>query len=147
MVVTDEMVDAIRVLLSGDGEEFRRLNAAIDRSDEAQRAYTALVLAAFAAAVERNFVPQVTRDTIIDYVADVRSRSSDVAEDIDPDAAERLIAMVFDDDINIDDLSNATRVRLQGLLLYALISDEGLDDAATDRFLDGARKLADEILG
>lgn len=147
MAVTDEMLKTIRVLLSGDGKEFRRRNAALDRSSEASRAYTALILASFVDVVERNFTPQISRDQIIDYVADVRSRSPEAADSIEPDAAERLIAMVFDDDVDIDDLDNATRVRIEGVLLYALISDEGLDDAAIGRFLEGARKLADEILG
>ena len=147
MPVTDDVVATLRALLSGDSENFQRRNAALDRSEEGNRAYTALILASFIDAVERKFTAQSPRDSIIDYVADVRSRSPEAADSVDPGAAERLIQMVFDDDVDISDLDGNTRVRMELALLFALITDEDLDDEALDKFLAGARKLANELLG
>ena len=147
MPVTDDMVATLRALLSGDNEDFQQRNAALDRSEEGNRVYTALILASFIDAVERNFTAQSTRDSIIDYVADVRSRSPEAADSIDPAAGERLIQMVFDEDVDLSGIDGNTRVRVELAILFALISDEGLDDEALDRYLAGARKLANEILG
>ena len=145
-LVTDDVVAALRALLVGDGDDFQRRNAAIGRSEAGNRAYRALLLASFIAAVERNFTAQSSRDSIAAYVADVRSRSPEAAGNIDPDAGERLIRMVFDDDLDLSDIDGNTRVHIELAILVALISDEGLDDKTLDDFLAGARDLANKIL-
>lgn len=97
-------------------------------------------------APEREFSSETTADEIIEFVADVRSRSERVRASLDPRVAERLLqAAVTDADIS--DLDSAEVRRAQTILLNALIADEGLDSASLDAFMATARGLADRLLG
>lgn len=89
MTVSDDQVAAIREYLSGNQDEFRRLNGSLDRSKEGLRAYGCFITGAFFEAVTLRFNDQTSRAEVIDYVADLRSRSDNVAEELDPDRAPR----------------------------------------------------------
>lgn len=83
MAVTDEQVAALRALLTGDVTENLRLAAEI-RRDGRSAGYSALVNAAFFEAVDRRFGKASTPASIIEYISDVRSRSDEIAEKVDP---------------------------------------------------------------
>ncbi len=142
MPVTDEQVAAMRAYLNGDADLYHRLHGQLNR-DEARTGYTALLTAAFVEAVERRFGKTGTPSDVVTFVADVRSRSDRLAEEIDPQAAELLIRAALTGD-DIDDLDAGTIGGLYVVLLAGLISDEQLDDARLDDFLGEARKLADQ---
>lgn len=144
MTVTDDQAAALRAYLAGDFDTHRRLRGQLDPA-AAATGYAALLGAAFCVAVEHRFTGNDSPAAVIDFVADVRSRSEGLGGKIDPVAAERLIRAVYTDE-QIDDLDRETRIRSQFLLLAALVVDEHLDDAGLDAFTAEARKLADAWL-
>jgi hypothetical protein len=143
MTVTDEQVAALRAQLADDVEEHRRLLAQLDL-DSGGREYLALIDAAFFEAAERRFGNESTTADVIEYVADVRSRSQRIAEAVDARLAEQLIRMVFSDS-PAEQLDSKAALTAKQVLLGALIADEHLDDAGLDKVLADARRLADRL--
>lgn len=147
MPVTDDMVATYRAFLSGDHEQWKRRRAALGTSPEATRPFFALLTGLFVEAVERRFDPSVSRDEIIGFVAEVRARSDELAERLDPHATERMISMVFDDDVATDDIPRDQTIGVRLTITAAIVGDEGMDSAQLEDFLSKSRALADEILG
>lgn len=145
MTVTDRQVATLRAQLAGDLEEHQRLLAQFDEKSDG-RPYVTLTNAAFFEAAGRRFSSDTTTDDIIEFVADVRSRTEKVRVALDPRVAERvLLAVVKDADIS--DIDPREARRSQRILLNALIADENLDSAGLDEFMAIARQLADRLLG
>lgn len=144
MAITNRQVATLRAQLAGDVAEHRRLFAELN-SPEDRTEYTALFSAAFCEAVARRFADGSTRKDVVEFVGDVRSRIDNIADEIDPLVAERLILAVYTDE-QIADIEKNTRYATQALLLAALISDEHLDTNELDNFMAQARKLADRWL-
>ena len=149
MPVTDDIVAAFRAYLSEDTEQWhRRLTALdLDNAPATSRAHFAFLTALFAMAVERRFTVNTTRDEIIDFVADLRSRDEKIAERLDPDATERMIAMVFDDSVETDDIPRMQTIGIRMGVLTLIIREGGLDSAELEDFLEKSRAFANEILG
>lgn len=145
MTVSDDQVAAMRAYLSGNQDEFRRLNGSLDRSKEGLRTYGCFITGAFFEAVSLRFTERTTRNEVIDYVADLRSRSDNVAEELDPEKAERMIMMVISDD-DVDDLSSSERIGLEMILIAGLVTDAGLDAAGLETFLEKARAFGNALL-
>jgi hypothetical protein len=145
MPVTDDQVAALRALLANDRERHERLFAGLDRA-EAGKGYSALVTASFGRAALRRFGSGYTQADIVTFVGDLRARSAGVSEDLDPEAAERVLNAALGT-ASTQGLSRETKAITQILLLMGLVADEHLDDAGLDAFLADARKLADQILG
>lgn len=145
VAVTDEQVATLRAQLAGDHAEHRLLLSQLDRG-AARSGYSALIAAAFSLAVDRRFGRDDSDDpaAVMEYVADVRSRTEGAAE-INPRVAERLILSVYTDE-QVRDIAVAERYETQILLLAALTADAQMDDSALDRFLGLARQLADRWL-
>lgn len=146
MAVTADQVATLRAHLSGDRDEFHRLNATMDHGPEATAAFAALVLAAFVKAVDRRFPAETSRDDVERYVREVRSRSARLEEKLDQDAAVRLILSVNTDE-RVDDLDAETRFGMELVLLTAMIGDERLDAYGLEDFLFEARKFGDQLIG
>jgi hypothetical protein len=144
MAVTDLQVATLRAQLAGNLEEHRRLLTQFDEKSDG-RPYVTLTNAAFIEAVDRTFNGDTTADDVIQFVANVRSRSERIRTSLDPQIAERvLLAAVTDADIS--DLDPREVRRSQTILLNALIVDEDLDGARLDEFMATARGLADRLL-
>jgi hypothetical protein len=146
MAVSADQVATVRAFLSGDGETFERLNDGLDRSQAGRTAYATLITATFARAVQRRFNAQTPRSEIIDYVADVRSRSDNVAAKLDPDRAERMVMTIIGDE-DVDDLDSNERIQVAMFLLAGLVADADLDEAELEAFLERSRTLANKLLG
>jgi hypothetical protein len=144
MPVTDNQVATLRALLTDDMPQYRRLFDGLDLT-AAKKGYTALVTAAFAEAVERRFGQAHQSGDIVGFVANVRARSSRLADQLDPDISERVINTVLGD-ASVRDLSDSVVTSTQLLLLAGLVSDEQLDGERLDAFLASARKLADQLI-
>lgn len=144
MTVTPDQVATLRALLVGDIEGHKRAFGQLDR-EAAKTGYTALLAAAFAEAVERRFANGGTKPDVVAFVGNVRVRTEDLADSIEPHIAERLILAVFTDE-EIDDIDAATKYRLYPTLLAGLIVDEQFSGPELDAFLSEARELADEWL-
>lgn len=99
--------------------------------------------AAFITAVSQRFAQESTAD-VIEFVADLRSRSGALAESIDPGAAERLIQAVLDDEYT--DLGSTDMGGLMIVLVAGLIADRQPSADELDKFLAMARNLADRWL-
>ena len=125
-------------------DRYRQLFSELDRA-EAKKGYTALVTAGFVEAVERRFGTSYQAADIVEFVAAVRARSDQVAAELDPDVAERVIRVVLED-APVDDLSRNAITGAQLLLLIGLIADAQLDGQELDQFLTGARKFADQLM-
>ena len=120
MPVTDEQMATLRALLSDDMDRYRQLFSGLDRA-EAKKGYSALVTAGFAEAVERRFGTSYRGADVVEFVASVRARSDQVAAELDPDVAERVIRVVLED-APVDDLSRNAITGAQLLLLIGLIA-------------------------
>jgi len=144
MAVTDQQAAMLHAYLTGDAATHAQLRSQPAPADGGA-GYGALFGAAFCVAVERRFAPNDSPAAVIEFVADVRSRSDSLASKIDPAAAEKLIRAVYTDEL-IGDLDRETRLLTQYLLLGALVADEHLDDRGLNEFVGEARKLADQWL-
>jgi hypothetical protein len=144
MTVSDQQVATLRAFLEGDKPKYNDLLADLDRKT-GSLGYSALVTAAFFEAVDRRFSTQSPRADVAGYVADVRSRSSNAAGDVDPRIAERLIREVLGDG-STEDVDGRTSASTKLYLLTALTIDADLDAAALDQFLGKMKKMADHML-
>lgn len=144
MPVTDEQVAPLRAQLARRPEEHQRLFDLLDQTAK-RTGYRALVSAAFVIAAQRRFAQDVSPAEVIDFVGDVRSRSPEVADQVDPTTAERVITAVFTGQ-SLNDIDARTSWETQLVLMAAIVGDEHLDDAGLDAFLVEARELADQWL-
>jgi hypothetical protein len=147
MPISDDQVATIHAFLSAQNERFQRLNQALGGSPADRKGYLVLIFATFVEAVGHRFAAETPQAEIIEYVADVRARSADAADRIDPDKAERVIRAVFDDGVPLDDVDAGERTELEMVLALAIVSDAGVTGTDLDGFLDRARKRGEEILG
>jgi hypothetical protein len=145
VAVTDQQVATLRAYLSGDATEHKRLLQQFDR-DVDSAGYSALVTAAFFAAVDRRFGKDAARADVIEYVADVRSRLDEVADAVDPRAAERLIWEVLGEG-STGDLRGKSSARAKLFLTAALVADANFGSSELDEFVAKVRKYADHLLG
>ena len=146
MPVTDEMVAAMRAYLMRDYEQFRRRNSAFDGSRTQRRAFLALLTAAFVKGVQRRFPESPARDEIIDFVAELRARGDELRE-LEPNATERMIELVFDDSVEVGDIDGKQSIGIRLSVLAQIFYDEDPDSAELEDFLDRSRAFADEMLG
>lgn len=142
MPVTDDAVAALRAQLTGAQGDHKQLFAQVSTEGNTM-GYAALVAAAFTEAADRRFRAHGTTADIIRFVADVRAKSPDLAEKIDPKTGEQLFLSALMDS-PLDDLDGGTIVGTQLLLLAALTADEGPTPDRLDAYLAEARTLADE---
>jgi hypothetical protein len=143
MPVTDEQEATLHAQLAGKFDEHMRLLNNLDPA-AARSGYRALVSAAFFLAAEQRFPEGTPAAEIIDYVADVRSRTDRTAA-IDPVAAERVLLAISTDE-EIDDIDGRTKFQTQLVLLAALTADAQLGAGELDEFMLRARRLADRWL-
>lgn len=144
MPVTDQQIATLRAMLAGQRAEHEQLFAQFDRQADSL-AYAALLNAAFFEAVDHRFGKDVKASDVVEFVADVRSRSDHAASAVDPRVAERLVRKVVSGE-STDDIEAGPSIRAKLYLLAALVADEDLDGAGLDLFMAKARKLADYLL-
>lgn len=143
MPVTDEQEATLHAQLAGNFDEHVRLLDSLDPV-AARTGYNALVSAAFTLAAVRRFPEGTPTAEIIDYVADIRSRTDRTAA-IDPVIAERVLLAISADE-KIGDIDQRTSFQTQLVLLAALVGDARLDSAELDNFMVRSRRLADRWL-
>lgn len=144
MPVTDETVAPLRALLTRQYEEHDRLLALLSPTAK-NPGYRVLVSSAFVVAVERRFARDVSPGDVMEFVADVRSRSPQLADQLDPVTGERVILAVFSGE-SLNDIDARKSWEAQSMLMTAIVGGENFDDAGLEGFLAEARKLADEWL-
>lgn len=144
--VADDIVAAFRAYFSGsEGEWFAR-SSALDRSADGMRVYRAFLAAMFGESVRRRLGHQRPREAaIIEFVADVRARGDEIADLLDPEGTERLIAAAYGEPDGYGLGGEHTRIRLT--VLTVIIRDAALSPAELDVFLERSRTAAEEVLG
>lgn len=142
-VISADQMTALRNLLTGNLDEYRRAIAEMDQSD-GWKGYNQLITAAFVEAVNRRFGARYTLTDIVEYVAEVRTRLRNPYRGINPNVAERLIRKALGEG-TVRGIDKKTLIRSAGVLLVALVVDEKLDGAALDSFLADARAIADSF--
>jgi|ERR1700678_1223819 hypothetical protein len=143
MVVNDYQVATMRAFLEGDRARYSELVAQLNQAADSL-GYSALLNAAFFEAVDRRF-KESQRADVIDYVAEVRSRSADWAAELDPRTAERLIRAVLGEG-STEDITGRVSSSTKLYLLGALMADAHLDSDGLDEFTAKIRKMADYLL-
>ena len=141
MEVSDLAVAALRALLANDIDQYTQLLKEMS-TDADKRGYAVLLATGFFEAADRRFGESASREDVIDFVADVRSRTERLRDEIEPRTAERVMLAVLDD-MNLDDLAPADIRKHQTLLLAGLVADERFSPAELDEFLIKARGLAE----
>ncbi|MGI5421544.1 hypothetical protein [Actinomadura luteofluorescens] len=147
MPITDEQVAVLRAQLRGNREEHLRLLDQLD-SDEANVFYTALVGAAFIEAAQYHFIKngEVASTTqIIDFVAQMREKSDDSSDLINPQLAESMLLDLLGKGTMIDSDAD-TKFGHQIVMLSAMVGERQFTPAELDAFLQSARSLAEELL-
>ncbi|MGH3250572.1 MAG: hypothetical protein ACRDOI_30795 [Trebonia sp.] len=143
MTVSDGQTATLRAFLEGNRPRYNELLAQLDRRADSL-GYSALVTSAFFEAVDRRFSKQSTRSDVVGYVADVRSRSDNAADAVDPRVAERLIREVLGEGTT-DDIDGRTSSTTKLFLLAALTADADLSRGALDEFITKVRKMAEHL--
>ena len=143
MLVTDDGIPALRALLDADDRLYHEIRGR--KRPRSGVSSMAFLTAAFVKAVRRRFGKDSTEADVIDYVADVRGRSEEIGDAIDPRAAEKLILAALNDEGG-GDIDVRTRGRIYITFIGALVSDERLDDEGIEVFLAAARECADGAL-
>jgi len=143
--VTDDIEAAARAYLRGDTAEYNQRIAELGRARETTVAFRAMVYAAFLLTVQYKFSKDTPREEIIDFVAEIRSRSDDLPDTIDPTAAERQITSVFTGE-NTDDVDTRMELTIQMLFATAIVDDQGIEGQLFEQLMTSTRKLADDLL-
>lgn len=130
MPASADHVAVLRAFLADDRLECTRL---IERLEQSNAGFGVLAATAFAVAVHRRFGQGSSAAEIGRFVASVRNRYGENADDIDPSAADHLIRVALGDAPagGLDDTEKAVQIPL----LAELVSDEELDSCGLDVFL------------
>ncbi len=128
-------------MLTINVDEYDQLVEQMEQTGTAD-GFNVLIAASFYEAARRRFGLEWTVADVIRFVAEVRVGIDDAAEDVDPQAAERLTMAVLGRG-SAEDMDEEAKARAQIALLIGLVEDEDLDEAGLDGFLAEARKLAD----
>ncbi|MEU9838583.1 hypothetical protein AB0C69_05095 [Actinomadura sp. NPDC048032] len=147
MPITDEQVAVLRAQLKGNRAEHLRLMEQLD-SNEANEYYPALVAAAFIEAAEQYFIKdgEVADDSqIIDFVAQMRERSDESSDLINPSLAESMIRDLLGKGEMID-AEPGVKFGHQIVIVAAIVGERQFTPAELEAFLQSARSLAEELL-
>ncbi|NEA27329.1 hypothetical protein [Actinomadura bangladeshensis] len=147
MAITDKHMAVLRAQVTGQHDEHLQLVKQLE-PDEANQEYAALVAAAFIAAVERRFIRDgeyADESEVIDFVAQVRAKSPEMPDVIDPDLAESLILHLLDKG-PVKDADADTKFGHQLVLLAALAGEGQFSGSELEAFLSEARSIAEDLL-
>ena len=96
----------------------------------------ALIAAASMIAIGRKFDDSTPPARIQEYVADLKSRFAENADDIKPVVAEAVIRATLGEAQLLEGVDQNDIVSMMFLLTYAIMSHEQLDEAAETAFVD-----------
>lgn len=143
MTITDLQVATLRAQLAGQGEEHQRLLSQLTTPED-QEGYSLLLAIGFFEAVNQRFHSRgkvVDENAVIDFIANLRSRTPEVAEKLDPVVAERMILHALDKG-SVDGIDDNTKLSGQILILGGLIADSTPTEAELDAFMGKIMSMA-----
>lgn len=144
MPVTDDQVDTLRALLTGQSEEYLRRFGQLD-PEAAKTGFSALVTAGFFEAVYRRFAEEQNKHAkVVEFVGDLRARLDESGRELDARAAERLVLRSLGNEGSVADIDDKTALSTQMTVLAALILDEELAETDLEEFIREVRAVADD---
>ncbi|WP_141584434.1 hypothetical protein [Actinomadura sp. WMMA1423] len=147
MSITDEQVAVLRAQLTRKREEHLRLMDELDPT-EANEFYPALVAAAFIEAAEYRFIKNgevANEGQVVDFVAQMRERSDESSDLINPRLAESMILDLLGKGTMLD-AEPGVKFGHQIVMVAAMVGEREFTPAELEAFLQSARSLAEELL-
>jgi hypothetical protein len=144
MSVSDKHAATLTAQLAGRIDEYKRLYAELD-PEEVGHEYSALVGAATAIAIDRRFVKDgkiASDEEVIDFVAELRSRSPETAETLEPVVAEQLVLQNLGKG-DISQFDARVLFTTQIIVLAGIVADEQFEESELASFIQTARQVAD----
>lgn len=142
MVITEVQVATLRAQLAGQGEEHQRLSSRLTTPED-REGYELLLAIGFFEAINRRFQAKagaLDNDAVIDFIANLRNRTPEVAERLDPAVARRMILHALGKG-DIDGIDENTKLSSQILILGGLIADWAPTEAELDAFMSKIRSI------
>lgn len=132
---TADPFEAVNAFLRQDFGTYDQLSAKLDSAALGRAMATAFFLAA-----DRLFGDQ-TKNAVVAFVARARQRF-DPDDNIDPQAAERLIrAAAFEEENLVDGIDQHTMGRVQPMMLAAMVYEANWSEAELEDFISEARSI------
>lgn len=129
----ERSVAVIRALLTEDFGAYRRLNTELDRS--ANKAFAAVLGAAFVEAATRRFGEHPDTSEIIKFVAAARAVYERTGEIVAAEDAERMIRAALGEDHLLDGMDGRTMGTAQTAMLFAIVHETGTSPEQVDDLL------------
>jgi hypothetical protein len=149
VTVTDQQAAALRAFLSAqseqDAQDAGQMFRQLADSDTAEGTGE-LIYAAFVVAARRKLAPRWTLADVVRYVAHLRARSADNADELDPAAAENQLRAALGEQIaphRSEEDRGTAQVLL--LLLLELTHDLCRTPSELDELLGQARTFAEQL--
>jgi hypothetical protein len=138
-MVTDRQIAWLRAWVSGDDVP------ELSEADKDWRVLVQLVAAVFyRVAIKR--LGDADLGQVIDYVADLRTRSAWMAEKVDPGVAERLLLAATPAEEDFQDIEPPARLAAWMAMVGDMVADYKLTSEQLDRFVARLRAEVDEKL-
>ena len=138
----DHSVAALRALLTGDFDTFRRLHAELRPAGNV--AFSVALTSAFIHAVDQHFGESPSPADVINFVAEARARYQTTAQRETADDAEQAIRTALGEDRLFNGMSGRAIGAAQTAMLFALVQEDGLSPSGIDTLLARAAEKADE---
>ena len=136
----DSSVAILRALLTEDFETYSRLNSELDRS--ANKAFAAVLGAAFTEAVNRRFDDKPSPSEIITFVANTRAAYERAGQMVSAEDAEHMIRAALGEDHLVDNMTGHAMGTAQTAVLFAIVHDNGSSAGQIDDLLKVAEARA-----
>ncbi|GGQ30602.1 hypothetical protein BKA00_002874 [Actinomadura coerulea] len=144
--ITDLHKRALRAFLVGADEEWEVCASEIQGEGDSSQGYPTLFAFALGTMVRRRFPPPWSWTDVIRYVADLRIKLDEQADELNPRLAENVIRFLLSDhSLNEPPLTSANQEEVAGIqqmLLVALTAEADLDDAGVDELINEAAEAA-----
>jgi hypothetical protein len=146
--IREENILALRSFLLKGPEAWMPLRGDIQKDDETAAGYMSLLFGAFEVAVRRKFAPTYTVGQIVRFVANLRIRLGEDANEVNPIIAEDMIRRAVDAPplkADVPDDLTATLNAQVCILLY-LVGEADFDRAGLEQFIDEATAYTEQWL-
>mgnify|MGYP006179790755 CR=1 FL=1 len=144
MALKPDLVEYFRTMLKGNYVENDRLEAKLDT--EGWGEFATLLGIVFFLAVNRRLNERASEAEIVQFVAEMRSAAPMDAEELDANAAERLVKAALDPDIETD-IDPEMAGAIQGVAIMHVLGEGKVSDHEIDALLREAVEAANRVSG
>jgi len=140
--IKPDVVEYLRTMLRGDYAENDRLETKLDA--EGWGDFMTLLGAVFYFAVNRRLNEQASENQIVQFVAEMRSVAPVDAQEIDANAAERLVKAALDPNVDVD-IDPEMGATIQGLAIMYVLGEGRASEQEIDALLAEAVEVASRV--